>query len=160
MNLNIIKKIILSLLFYFSLSVGIISCSANKSNLEIKEEIVSDLIPSIKAVAALGKLSPEGEIRELAAPLSQFGSYPRITQLLVKEGDFVKKGDIIAIFENREKLLVDLEKIENLIESINNEISLKEDQIKRYQLALDEDAYSFVKLSQRKDELLKLQKQK
>ena len=160
MNLNIIKKILIPFFFYFSLSVGIISCSTNKSNLEIKEENVTDLIPSIKAVAALGKLSPEGDIRELAAPISQFGSSPRITQLLVKEGDFVKKGDILAIFENREKLIVDLEKKDNLIESINLEISLKEDQIKRYQLALEKDAYSFVKLSQRKDELLKLQKQK
>ncbi len=160
MNLNIIKKILIPFFFYFSLSVGIISCSTNKSNLEIKEENVKDLIPSIKAVAALGKLSPEGDIRELAAPISQFGSSPRITQLLVKEGDFVKKGDILAIFENREKLIVDLEKKDNLIESINLEISLKEDQIKRYQLALEKDAYSFVKLSQRKDELLKLQKQK
>ena len=160
MNLNIIKKILIPFFFYFSLSVGIISCSTNKSNLEIKEENVKDLIPSIKAVAALGKLSPEGDIRELAAPISQFGSSPRITQLLVKEGDFVKKGDILAIFENREKLIVDLEKKDNLIESINLEISLKEDQIKRYQLALEKDAYSFVKFSQRKDELLKLQKQK
>ena len=160
MNLNIIKKILIPFFFYFSLSVGIISCSTNKSNLEIKEENVTDLIPSIKAVAALGKLSPEGDIRELAAPISQFGSSPRITQLLVKEGDFVKKGDILAVFENREKLIVDLEKKDNLIESINLEISLKEDQIKRYQLALEKDAYSFVKLSQRKDELLKLQKQK
>ena len=160
MNLNIIKKILIPFFFYFSLSVGIISCSTNKSNLEIKEENVTDLIPSIKAVAALGKLSPEGDIRELAAPISQFGSSPRITQLLVKEGDFVKKGDVLAIFENREKLIIDLEKKDNLIESINLEISLKEDQIKRYQLALEKDAYSFVKLSQRKDELLKLQKQK
>ena len=160
MNLNIIKKILIPFFFYFSLSVGIISCSTNKSNLEIKEENVTDLIPSIKAVAALGKLSPEGDIRELAAPISQFGSSPRITQLLVKEGDFVKKGDVLAIFENREKLIIDLEKKDNLIESINLEISLKEDQITRYQLALEKDAYSFVKLSQRKDELLKLQKQK
>jgi len=160
MNLNIIKKILIPCVFCFSLSVGIISCSTNKSTSEINEEIVEDLIPSIKAVAALGKLSPEGEIRELAAPISQFGSSPRITQLLVKVGDFVKKGDILAIFENREKLIVDLKKKEDLIEAINLEISLKEDQIKRYQLALEQNAYSFVKLSQRKDELLNLQKQK
>ena len=89
MNLNIIKKILIPCVFCFSLSVGIISCSTNKSTSEINEEIVEDLIPSIKAVAALGKLSPEGEIRELAAPISQFGSSPRITQLLVKVGDFV-----------------------------------------------------------------------
>ena len=50
--------------------------------------------------------------------------------------------------------------MDNLIRTINLEISLKEEQIKRYELALEKDAYSFVQLSQRKDELLKLQKQK
>ena len=48
----------------------------------------------------------------------------------------------------------------NLINTNDLEILLKKEQIKRYELALQENAYSFVKLSQRKDELLKLQKQK
>ena len=54
----------------------------------------------------------------------------------------------------------DLKKKDNLLKTIDLEISLKKDQIKRYELALEKDAYSFVQLSQRKDELLKLQKQK
>ena len=125
-----------------------------------KEEITSDFIPPITAVAALGQLSPSGEIRQLAAPISQFGSSPRIVEILVNEGDFVKKGDALAIFENREKLISDLERNENLIKNINDEIILKKDQIKRYELALNKDVYSLVEFSQRKDELLKLQKQK
>ena len=146
---------------FMPLSLGIISCSSdNKSSSRLKEELTEDFIPPIKAVAALGQLSPSGEIRQLAAPISQFGSSPRITELLVNEGDFVKKGDILAIFENREKLISDLERQKNLIKTTNDEISLKKDQILRYELALSKDAYSFVHLSQRKDELLKLQKQK
>ena len=158
MNRKKFQNLIIYLLLLFSpISLGIVSCSNNnKSN----GEIVEDFIPSIKAVAALGKLSPAGEIRQLAAPIGQFGSLPRINELLVNEGDFVKKGTILAIFDNREKLLADLEKIDNLINTINLEIELKQDQIKRYELALEKDAYSFVMLSQRKDELLKLQKQK
>ena len=96
----------------------------------------------------------------MAAPISQFGSSPRIVEILVKEGDFVKKGAILAIFENREKLVADLERNKNLISTINEEITLKKDQIQRYELALSKDVYSFVEFSQRKDELLKLQKQK
>jgi len=46
------------------------------------------------------------------------------------------------------------------IKTIDQEILLKEDQIKRYEMALNKNAYSYVQLSQRKDELLKLQKQK
>ena len=83
-----------------------------------------------------------------------------MSELLVKEGDFVKKGSVLAVFENREKLVADLEKKNNLIKTNILEISLKEDQIKRYELAVENSAYSLVQLSQRKDELLKLQKQK
>ena len=161
MDIKILKKLFVCFLFLIPLTFGIISCSSNyKTNSNSKEEISSETIPSITAVAALGQLSPSGEIRQLAAPITQFGSSPRIVEILVKEGEFVKKGDILAIFENREKLIVDLERNDNLLKTINDEIALKKDQIKRYELALSKDAYSFVQLSQRKDELLKLQKQK
>ena len=161
MDRKILKKLFICFLLFTPLTFGIISCSSNNnSNSKSKEEITADSIPSIIAVAALGQLSPSGEIRQLAAPITQFGSSPRIVEILVKEGEFVKKGDILAIFENREKLIVDLERNNDLVKTINDEIALKKDQIKRYELALSKDAYSFVQLSQRKDELLKLQKQK
>ena len=160
----LLKKLInflIHLILIAPLSFGIVSCSGNnKSTSSIEEEIPPEYIPPITAVAALGKLSPSGEIRQLAAPTSQFGSSPRIIEILVNEGDFVKKGDALATFENREKLISDLERNENLINAINDEIALKKDQIQRYELALSEDAYSFVEFSKRKDELLKLQKQK
>ena len=161
MQLKKFKNLLIYLLLFTPLSIGIISCSGNnKSSSKIKEEINVDFIPPITAVAALGQLSPSGEIRQLSAPISQFGSSPRIVEILVNEGDFVKKGDVLAIFENREKLIADLERNDNLINIINDEINLKKDQIKRFELALSNDAYSFVQLSQRKDELLKLEKQK
>ena len=151
MKLKILKNLFIYFLLFTPISLGVISCSGNnKSSSKFKEEITSDFIPPITAVAALGQLSPSGEIRQLAAPISQFGSSPRIVEILVNEGDFVKKGDILAIFENGE----------NLINTINEEINLKKDQIQRYELALSKDVYSFVEFSQRKDELLKLQKQK
>ena len=161
MHFKTLKKLFVFLLLFAPLTLGIISCSGNnKSSSRLKEAINADFIPPITAVAALGKLSPSGEIRQLAAPISQFGSSPRITELLVNEGNFVKKGEVLAIFENREKLIADLERINNLIQTINDEISLKKDQINRYEFALSKDVYSFVQLSQRKNELLNLQKQK
>ena len=156
-----IKNLIIYFLIFLPLSIGISSCSQNKKlNSDVNIEKVPQLIPVIDAVAALGQLSPAGEVRQLAAPISQFGSSPRLSELLVNEGDFVKKGSVLAIFENREKLISDLEKKNNLINTNNLEISLKEDQIKRYELAAEKSAYSMVQLSQRKDELLKLKKQK
>ena len=161
MSLNKFKNLILYLLIILPVSTGIFSCSKNKKSEKVVNiGINNEAIPSIRAVAALGQLSPAGEIRQLAAPITQFGSSPRLSELLVNEGDFVKKGTVLAIFENREKLISDLEKKNNLINTNKLEISLKEDQIKRYELAVEKEAYSLVKLSQRKDELLKLKKQK
>ncbi len=157
MNRNKFQNLIVFLLLLSPLSLGIIACSNNNKS---KEEIFEDFIPSINSVAALGQLSPAGEIRKLAPPISQFGSSPRLNELLVSEGDFVKKGAILAIFDNSEKLYADLEKMDNLIKTINLEIELKQDQIKRYEIAVEKKAYSLVDLSQRKDELLKLKKQK
>jgi len=137
------------------------SCSnENKFKEYDKLNSETDSIPSLRGVAALGQLSPAGEVRKLASPVSQFGSFPRVIKLFVKEGDYVKKDTILATFENREKLKSDLEKKLYLLEINDSEISLKEDQLERFKLAIDKNAYSEIQLSQRKNELLKLKKQR
>ncbi len=160
MNLKILKKYIFLFILFVPLSGMLNSCSRNEKKIQIDNPSIDENISSLKAVAALGQLSPSGEIRKLAAPITQFGSSPRITALFVKEGEFVKKGTILAEFENRKKLFADLEALENLILANDEEINLKQDQIKRYQLATDRNVYSIVSLYQRKDELIKLKKQK
>lgn len=137
------------------------SCSNEKKIREYEIlNLEQDIIPSLKGVAALGQLSPAGEVRKLASPVSQFGTFPRVIELFVKEGDYVEKNTVLATFENREKLKSDLQKKEYLLETNDLEISLKEDQLKRFKLAIDKNAYSEINFSQRKDELLKLKKQK
>ncbi|MBC6418875.1 MAG: biotin/lipoyl-binding protein [Prochloron sp. SP5CPC1] len=56
----------------------------------------------MKTVTALGYLEPSGEVIQLAAPTSSGGN--RVDQLLVKEGDWVQQGDIIAILDNRDRV--------------------------------------------------------
>ena len=136
------------------------SCSKERSREYENLNLEQDIIPSLKGVAALGQLSPAGEVRKLASPVSQFGTFPRVIELFVKEGDYVEKDTVLATFENREKLKSDLQKKESLLETNDLEISLKEDQLKRFKLAIDKNAYSEIQFSQRKDELLKLKKQK
>ncbi|MFN7227501.1 MAG: HlyD family efflux transporter periplasmic adaptor subunit [Synechococcaceae cyanobacterium] len=53
-----------------------------------------------EAVAALGRLEPAGDIRQLAAPITGIGGSPRITALLVAEGDRVAAGQLLARFDN------------------------------------------------------------
>ena len=162
MYLNNFKN--LKNLFPISLMVipflfGNLSCS-NKNLTTFSTEEDSELIPSISGVAALGQLVPMGEVRRLASPISQFGSFPRVEEILVKEGDYVKEGSILAIFESQKKLKTNLLKKQKLLDINQKEISLKKDQIKRYRSATEENAYSIVLLTQKEDELLKLEKQK
>ena len=138
---------------------GNLSCSNKNLNVTSSDDN-SELISTISGVAALGQLVPMGEVRKLASPISQLGSFPRVQEILVKEGDYVKKGSILAIFENQKKLKANLLKKKKLLETNQKEISLKKDQIKRYRLATEKNAYSIVLLTQKEDELLKLEKQK
>jgi HlyD family secretion protein len=61
--------------------------------------------PTLKAVAALGHLRPEGEVIYLSAPTALNGTgVSRVAKLLVKEGDKVKTGQAVAILDNYENL--------------------------------------------------------
>lgn len=59
-------------------------------------------IVEVPTVTALGRLEPQGELINLTAPTSTQES--RIEQLLVKEGDRVAAGQVIAILDNRDRL--------------------------------------------------------
>jgi HlyD family secretion protein len=58
--------------------------------------------PNIQKVAALGRLEPEAEVISLFAPLALDGD--RIARILVKEGDRVKAGQVVAILDARDRL--------------------------------------------------------
>ncbi|MEL7240848.1 MAG: ABC exporter membrane fusion protein [Cyanobacteria bacterium J06573_2] len=66
------------------------------------ETPVVEVPPTIKKVAALGRLEPQGEIINLSAPLNLDGD--RVTKLLVEEGNRVKAGDVIAILDSQKTL--------------------------------------------------------
>jgi len=57
----------------------------------------------VAAVTSLGRLEPLGEVIKISAPSTQSGK-GTLTQLLVKEGDKVKQGQVIAILDNRQRL--------------------------------------------------------
>ncbi|NEO89714.1 MAG: ABC exporter membrane fusion protein [Moorea sp. SIO3G5] len=95
--------------------VGILATVvASRYSLEMVRERPPEPVPSpsttpaIRAVTALGRLEPEGEVIQLAAPTTF--QAPRVAQLLVKEGDKVGANQLIAIMENRDRLQADLER--------------------------------------------------
>lgn len=74
------------------------------------------VIPEIKTVTALGRLEPEGEVIKIAASSSgQGGQGNKIDKLLVKEGEEVKAGQVIAVLDNSDKLKAAYEKAKEAV---------------------------------------------
>ncbi|MEA5550781.1 ABC exporter membrane fusion protein [Anabaena cylindrica UHCC 0172] len=74
----------------------------NQSKTADQTQVSPVNIPQIKTVTALGRIEPKGKIIKLSAPTSSQNS--RVETLLVKEGDNVKTGQIIAILDNLPRL--------------------------------------------------------
>lgn len=68
--------------------------------------------PAIQAVTALGRLEPQGEVIQVA-PSNQGN---RIGQLLVKLGDRVKAGQVIAVLDSRDRLQAALERAKQQVQ--------------------------------------------
>ncbi|MBE9003680.1 ABC exporter membrane fusion protein [Fortiea sp. LEGE XX443] len=67
-----------------------------------KAQEATVMLPEIKTVTALGRIEPKGKVIKLSASTSTEVS--RVEQLLIKEGDKVKAGQVIAILDNRDRL--------------------------------------------------------
>lgn len=68
-------------------------------------------IPEVRLVTALGRLEPKGEIIKLSAPTAADSAFSsRVDQVLVKQGDKVQTGQVVAILNSRAPLLAALEK--------------------------------------------------
>jgi len=113
-----------------------------------------EIVDKIEAVAALGQLNPFGEIRKLAAPTSGKGGTPRLSKLLVKEGDSISKEQILAVFDNRPKLEADLAFEQANLNILMNEIRIQKREIKRYQMLVDKGALAVIVLDKMKDDLV------
>ena len=109
--------------------------------------------PRIESVSALGRLEPAGDVRKLAAPMGSMGGSPRISGLSVQEGDRVKRGQILATFDNRPGLLADLAAINARIGTLDRSIAMQRREVSRYREASREGASSMVLLEEKQDEL-------
>lgn len=71
--------------------------------------------PKAKTVTALGYLEPQGKVIKLAAPSSSSSGNSRIEKLLVKQGDTVKAGQVVAILDSRDRLEASLAEAEEQV---------------------------------------------
>jgi HlyD family secretion protein len=80
-----------------------------------KTQIPVNSTPVLAAVAASGRLEPEGEVIRLASP-SSIEVKQRIDKLLVKEGDNVKAGQVVAVLDSSERRQASLERAQEQVE--------------------------------------------
>ena len=66
----------------------------------------TQVMPEVKTVTALGRLEPRGELIQISVSSAAEGN--RIEELLVKEGDEINKGEIIAVLDSRDRLQASL----------------------------------------------------
>lgn len=83
---------------------GLQLINSQSSQSEPEEEIT----PVVEGVTALGRLEPQGEVIDISASTSVSGA--RIAELKVEEGDKVRENQIIAILDDRDRLLAAVEK--------------------------------------------------
>ncbi|MEA5576133.1 HlyD family efflux transporter periplasmic adaptor subunit [Anabaena sp. UHCC 0451] len=67
------------------------------------------IVPSPKSISAVGRLEPRGEVIRIAAPNSGLSAGSRVQQLLVKEGQRVQQGQVIAILDSRDSNMAAVE---------------------------------------------------
>lgn len=84
--------------------LGLLSTVAWKNNwLPFLPEKVPKIVAPvpINTVTALGRLEPQGEVIHINAPTAT--QETRVEKLLVKEGDLVKAGQVIAVLSGRDR---------------------------------------------------------
>lgn len=122
--------------------------------------VVPDVVQRIEPVAALGQLEPAGEILELAAPTAGQPGTPRVSTLLVSEGERISTGQVLALFDNRDGLLADVEAVEAQIRTLEAQLKLQELEVQRYTRAAEWGAASQVLLEEKVDDLIRMQGQR
>lgn len=97
-----------------AIAVGIISLTVVAGLISPKER--EETLPAnqqqnqlapVNAVTALGRLEPWGDVLNLAAPPGVEGA--RILKLLVREGDRVKAGQVVAVLDNQPSRFADFQ---------------------------------------------------
>ncbi len=127
-------------------------CSNEDLRLNQNENDI-EVVDRIEGVAALGQLNPLGDVRKLAAPNSGKGGTPRLSKLLIKEGESILKDQVLAVFDNRPKLEANLKSAHVNLDILLSEIRIKKREINRYQTLVDSGAVAEIVLDKMKDDL-------
>lgn len=103
-----------------------------------KAQTPGAIAPELKTVTSLGRIEPQGEVIKLSAAVSGTGS--RVEELLVKEGDRVKPGQVIAILDNRDRLQAALTEAQEVVKVAQANLARTQAGAKRGEIAAQKAA--------------------
>jgi HlyD family secretion protein len=110
----------------------------------------------VEAVAALGRLEPSGDLRVLAAPIAGIGGSPRLTQLLINEGDRVRRGQVLALFDTGPTLEAESGLIRTRMANLERRLRVEKRELTRYRQLTSAGAISMDELDRREQQYLQL----
>ena len=112
--------------------------------------------PALEAVSALGRLEPAGNVRKLAAPVTDFGASPRLTALFVQEGQLVRAGQVLASFDNRATLQAQENLLITRISSLQQQLNLLDRETSRYRQLTNRGVFAIGALEEREIKVVDL----
>jgi HlyD family secretion protein len=94
-----------------ALPVAIAAGLLATAKIEQLKKLTSSLpmAPAANSVSAVGRLEPRGEVVKLSAPTAGSAAGSRVQQLLVREGQQVRQGQVVAILDNRDTQIAAVE---------------------------------------------------
>lgn len=111
------------------------------------------------AVSAFGTLEPFADVHVLAGPLNELGGAPRVKQILVSEGNNVSKGQILVVFDNKDRLYAERAKLIREIVSKQAEIKILQSNIIRFVPLARDGSYPLSDFEDKKVRLASFQSQ-
>jgi HlyD family secretion protein len=115
--------------------------------------------PAPETVAALGRLEPAGDIRVLAAPIGGMGVTPRLSALLVGEGEAVERGQLLARFDTAPTQRAQQQLLRTRIDNLSLRLKVESRELERYRQLTRQGAVAADELDRREQEHLLLQGQ-
>jgi len=111
-----------------------------------------NVAPTVRTVTALGYLEPQGKVIKLSAPSSTGGS-SRVEKLLVKQGDSIKAGQIVAILDSRDRLEAALLEAEEQVKVAQSNLEVVRSGAKDGEISSQKAAIARIKAQSRGDVL-------
>lgn len=110
-------------------------------------------------VSALGYLEPTGNVHVLAPPAQIADGVPRIASLQVQEGQRVRRGQLLAVFDTIDRIDSDKNLVSARIASIQSQARLLENETARYRQLAKQGVFPQAELEIKELKLLELKSQ-